>query len=432
MSTALKIAKQSEKWSIEDILVNFDFHWWGFDLHLNEAGVQLLGDVTQWADKITEAYKSAADDNDDGDEGDNDDKGAKIAAAIATVISLYVEFIQSKDKGEGVKLTSPWTMPTLLWPSADDFDDTQLRWTTTDGQHGWVAEKSMAEAFSETGPALAVFRDKLFCVYKGGGDNNHIYWMCFGGPDATDGTWTSPQWIPDVATSDTPALAVSPDNTRLCCVYKGNGNDHLYQMWFDGNNWTTSGSPIPQADSQSGSALALFQDKLFCVYRGGGSNNNIYYIESCDGANWSGANRIPNVATGAGPALAVLNYGPSNSDYVPYLCCVYRGSGGNDNLYWMWSDGNSWTSGSSPIPMANSHSGPALAGFQNKLYCLYRGADDNEHIYHMESSNGTDWNASGSNWIPDVNSYYQPALIVYRQPVGTKDLLLCVHRGVNY
>jgi hypothetical protein len=26
-----------QKWSISDIQVKFDSHWWGFEIHLNEA-----------------------------------------------------------------------------------------------------------------------------------------------------------------------------------------------------------------------------------------------------------------------------------------------------------------------------------------------------------------------------------------------------------
>jgi hypothetical protein len=402
MSTAPKNAGQSQNWSLNDVVVSFDSHWWGFTIHLNEAATQLLGQIDEWATKLIAAF---------GDELEG------VGEIIVGYIKLRQAVIQAEDQGNGVQLVSPWPMPTLLVPLPDPLhvDDSQLRWTTTDGQNGWVAEQKMDSAFSETGPALAVFQDKLYCVYKGGGSNNHIYFMCF------DGSWTTPTIIPDVYTTDTPALAVSPDSSKLCCVYKGDGNDHLYWMCFDGDSWTTSGSPIPSADSQSGPALALYQNKLRCVFRGGGSNNNIYYVDSYDGTNWSGPNRIPNVATDSGPALAVLQ---------ARLCCVYKGNG-NQHLYWMYFDGDNWTTSGTPITSADSQSGPALAAFQDTLYCLYRGANDNEHLYHMESSDGTNWNASGFNWIPDVNSYYQPGLAVYRHPLGTKDQLLCVHRGVK-
>jgi hypothetical protein len=409
MSSTLATAKQSRKFDPSNIKVTADTAWWGFTLHLNEDATQAL---ETFDDVLAKVLKYALQEIPELD-------------AIADLIIGYIKarnfIIKAEDQGTGVKLVSPWPMPTLLVPLPDPthIDDSQLRWTTTDGQNGWVAEQKMNSAFSETGPALAVFQEKLHCVYKGGGDNNHIYWMVF------DGTWSDPQLIPNVYTTDTPALAVSPDNSRLCCVYKGSGNDHLYWMYFDGNDWISSGDPIPSADSQSGPALTLFQNKLCCIYRGGGSNNNIYHMESSDGIHWnaSGYNRIPNVETQSGPALAVLNNN--------LLCSVYRGSG-NNHLYWMTSfNGTDWNTGNTPIPSADSKSGPSLANFQGLLYCLYRGNNDNEHIYHMESPDGINWNASGYNVIPNVNSYYQPALAVYRHPLGTRDQLLCVHRGIK-
>lgn len=115
-----------------------------------------------------------------------------IADTIVAYIKLRQAVIEAEDQGTGVQLVSPWPMPALLVPLPDPLhvDDSQLRWTTTDGQNGWVAEQKMNSAFSETGPVLAVFQNKLFCVYKGGGSNNNIYYMSF------DGSWTTPPDYP--------------------------------------------------------------------------------------------------------------------------------------------------------------------------------------------------------------------------------------------
>ncbi len=210
-------------------LPNFLFIGGGLKFHLNEPAVQLLGEVNQWAEKITDAYADAASSN--GDEGGDHDQGAKIAAAIATVIELYVEFIQSKDKGTGVKLVSPWCMPTLLWPESDDsihVDDSQLRWTTTDGQNGWVAEQKMATDSSESAPSVAVFQNKFYCVHRGSGSDTQLWFTYF------DTTWSQDLLLGNGISSDTyPGLAAFQD--KLYCVHIGDSaNLNLYYTTLTG------------------------------------------------------------------------------------------------------------------------------------------------------------------------------------------------------
>ncbi|MFI9587013.1 hypothetical protein ACIHCQ_35525 [Streptomyces sp. NPDC052236] len=116
----------------------------------------------------------------------------------------------------------------------------------------------------------------------------------------------------------------------------------------------------------SNPALAVYNGKLYCVHCG--NNDASMWCTTFDGTRWSRAIRIPDAATVAGPALAV---------FKGKLSCVHRGNS-DQSLWWMTFDGSRWS-------------------------------QDTEFSRH----------GSGAG----------PALIVYRDPYGTEDQLMCVHRG---
>lgn len=409
-----------QKWSISDVQVKFDSHWWGFEIHLNEAATKLLGDIDEWAEKIIGVL---------GDELEG------IGEVIVAYIKLRQAVIDLEDKGTGVRLVSPWIMPTLLVPLPDDqhIDDSQLRWTTFDEQNGWSGEQKMAKVFSEDGPSLAGFQDKLFCVARGGGSDQSLWWMSF------DGSWSTYQQIPRPGggagpwSASAPALAVFQN--KLYCVHRGQGPDQsLWWFTFDGNNWSLDQQiPSPGGGagpwSATGVGLAVFQNKLYCVHRGSGDNQELWWF-SFDGNNWSADQRIPGPGGGPGPWSAGA---PALAVFQNKLYCVHRGSGDNQELWWFTFDGNNWSTdqripGVGSVYGPWSASGPGLAVFQNKLYCVHRGSGDNQYLWWFSFD--------GNNWSRDIEnsgatSAYQPGIAVYRHPYGTRDQLLCMHRGVR-
>lgn len=196
------------KWSIDNIQITFDSHWWGFQLHLNEDATQLLEQIDNWAGKLVNALGTEI---------------KPIAKAIQLYLKLRNVIIKAEDRGRGVKLVSPWIMPTLLIPLPEDehhVDDFQLRWTVYDPREDrWSDENKMQQVFSETSPALAVFRDQLFCVARGAEDN-HLWWLTFDGQD-----WTSERKIEGVQSACRPGVMFyrHPKGTRdqLLCMHRG-------------------------------------------------------------------------------------------------------------------------------------------------------------------------------------------------------------------
>jgi hypothetical protein len=418
--TALK-SKPQQKWSIDNIHVSCETKWWGYTLHLNEDATQLLEDIDTWAGKLLGCLPGEL---------------KPVGKAIQMYLKLRNVIIKAEDRGEGVKLVSPWIMPTLLAPLPDSqhIDDSQLRWTSlVDDQDGWSDEQKMAKVFSEDGPALAGFQDKLFCVARGGGSDQSLWWMSF------DGSWSTYQQIPRPGggagpwSACAPALAVFQN--KLYCVHRGQGDDQsLWWFTFDGNNWSADqqiprpgGGPGPW--SASGVGLAVFQNKLYCVHRGQGPDQSLWWF-TFDGNNWSLDQQIPRPGGGAGPWSAGA---PALAVYQDQLYCVHRGADSDQSLWWFTFDGNNWgldqqIPGVGSIYGPWSAAGPGLAVFQNKLYCLHRGEGPDQYLWWFSFD--------GSNWSQDTKntgaaSAYQPGIVVYRHPNGTRDQLLCVHRGVQ-
>jgi hypothetical protein len=102
------------------------------------------------------------------------------------------------------------------------------------GNYHWVGEQQVAGSSSDISPALISFRGKLYLVYKQVG-STHICWRYGrwnGNQKRID--WDVEKSIPG-STSDTPALAVF--GNQLYMLYKGSNDHDIYFNVFDKNLW---------------------------------------------------------------------------------------------------------------------------------------------------------------------------------------------------
>lgn len=388
-----------QRWSIENVEITCDTHWWGFELHLNEDATKLLELIDKFAGKLIGAL------------------GEEVKP-IADLIKLYLKIrnvvIKAEDRGQGVKLVSPWIMPTLLVPLPEGekhLNDAQLRWSVFDpSTNAWTAEQKMKTVYSEYGPALAVFRDNLYCVTRGtgtgSGDDPQLWCSVF------DGSWSSDQIIGAHAyTGSSPALAVFED--KLICLARGT-DASVWWMAFDGNAWG-SYQLIENVKTAGDPALAVFQGKLHCVLRG--TDETVWWM-TFDGNNWGSYQVLPGVYSQSGTALAV---------FQDKLYMVCRGSGSDPSIWWMVFDGNGWGP-YAPIPQPHVYTanGVGLAVFQDKLYCMAPGT--NESMWWM-AFDGQTWSQYSE--VDGAWAYDRPGLVHYRHPTATRDQLLCVHRGIK-
>jgi hypothetical protein len=163
--------------------------------------------------------------------------------------------------------------------------------------------------------------------------------------------------VPNVATSAGPAWVVNGSKTLL--AWKGEGND-------PGIYWSTTSALKPNA------------------------NSNQY--------DWAPQQKVPNVGTSAGPALA-------NLKGVVYM--AWKGEGADTRIFLSKLDSNgAWTPQQIVAGIGTSE-GPALAVTSNTLYLAWKGEQDTR-IFCSKSTDGTTWSPQAQ--VPGVGTSAGPAL----------------------
>ncbi|MFD9636182.1 hypothetical protein [Streptomyces violascens] len=263
---------------------------------------------------------------------------------------------------------------------------------------------------------LTILGPKLYCVRRGLDSDQRLYFNSF------DGT----NWSPSVAlpnsqqpasSAEGPALAVY--NNKLYCVHvSSSGDKSLWYTSFDGTNWTPD-QQIPHGmASDAAPALAVYNNKLYCVHVSSSGDKVLWYT-SFDGTNWTPGQYITGVSSDAGPALAVYNN---------KLYCAHLSSNSDGLVHIAAFDGTNWLGDwQAPVQggsLMKSGAGPALAVYNNKLYCAHL-SDNSDGIMYLACSDG------GANWLWDsqvrvqdgglMSSTKGPALAVYNNK------LYCAH-----
>jgi len=137
---------------------------------------------------------------------------------------------------------------------------------------GWSYQQPVPNVGTTDSPALAVFQNRVFLAWKGSSDQ-HIWWNSFDGSN-----WAGQQQVPNAGTTDNPALAVFKD--KLYLVWKGTGDEHIWYADFDGSANPWSGQArIAGVGTTNGPALAAgFQNKLYMTWKGSG-DQHIWYAD---------------------------------------------------------------------------------------------------------------------------------------------------------
>jgi hypothetical protein len=243
----------------------------------------------------------------------------------------------------------------------------------------WSGQSRVTDANgakTSKGPALAFYKGKLYMVYRSDDSSGEILYCTFDGS-----RWSAQINLSDqnqALTSQGPALAVF--NNKLYLAFRGKSSSTIRYCSFDGTAWSAQASltDVNGAKTANGPALATYNGRLFMAYRGDpSSDGKDKSLRSCsfDGSSWSEQTNISTLngaQTIDSPALAV---------YDDKLYAVYRGDGG-ETIWSCFFDGTTWF-GQSEITRegeVNDH-GPqtsrpvGLATFKNNLLMVYRGKD---------------------------------------------------------
>ncbi|MFG3365125.1 hypothetical protein ACIPWY_00915 [Streptomyces sp. NPDC090032] len=375
---------------------------WGFALRLDQRAADRLADldsaglVSGFRHLVAEVLAGSL--------------PADVAGAVDAALTGRAEQIRSAARGAGCELLSPWSAPTLLAPMALDAPprETGLWFSVFAPGVGWGTDAQFTARYASETPALAVFRDDLYCVHQGRGDNPDLWWAVH----RADGSWSEDRSFPAHHTLGSPALAVFRD--RLYCAHRGGSGDWgiaLTSCDSDSGTWTPD-RPVPHAESVYGPALAVFRDALHLAYAD--AAQRIMVTTSVDGRGWTAPEPVPGCATTRSPALAVY-------DGALHLL---HGNPKDGAIHWSRLRDTGWTS-EGALPGHRTRSNIGLAVFDGKLVCVHRGPARQQLWW--SAFDGAGWSADTE--MPGHSSKYGPALAVYRDPAGTREQLLCVHRG---
>ncbi|MEN8504167.1 hypothetical protein SB778_33965 [Paraburkholderia sp. SIMBA_050] len=410
--------------------VTFAAHWWGFTISLSEAATQLLNDFDKIAGQIIE---SIGDELTEGVAElvvayiklrtaviKLEDNGSGIKLVSPWIApTLLIPFPNDAHFDDGqlrwsvysdgsgwsdeVKMNNDYTEdgPSLAVHDEKLFcvargaiGDETLYWMyydipdVVDGQtHGtsgtWTSYAPIRQinnlnqgAQSQQSPGLASYNGQLWCVYQGAGSS------------------TAPIYVATFNFND-----YDPNDPNK-------------------SGWTVNAAPIPNVQTNGAPAVAVYRGILVCVYVG--ADNALYSIGYNPSSGWGESARLDGTWAGYGESTALCVYNDR-------LYCVYRG--GHGNYWYAILDDQSWRFGnSSQVPGGvSSTDGPFMAVFEGKMLVAHRSNGNDETIYvcTFDGSNWTDVPISG------VKSAKRPGIVHYQQPGATQDQLLMMHRGIS-
>jgi hypothetical protein len=175
--------------------------------------------------------------------------------------------------------------------------------------------------------------------------------------------------------------------------------------------------------SQSGSALASFDDKVWLAFLSNDTNNNLLICNSTDaGANWgapsnsiAGSTPVAGQTAQAAIAPALLGFKGRNPYRRLFLAFISNDS--DDRvLICNSTDGLTWKGTSNYQVQGQSAQGsPSLASINEMLYVAFISNDSHNRILISSSSDGENWSApddnpSGNVAIPGQSSQSSPSL----------------------
>ncbi|HTQ57314.1 MAG TPA: S53 family peptidase [Bryobacteraceae bacterium] len=219
-------------------------------------------------------------------------------------------------------------------------------------------------------PALAVFNNKLYMVWKGMERDDRVFYSFFDGLH-----WAPQQEVPGIGSSTGVALAVF--HNRLCMAWKGVlGDERIFWTAFDGTHWAHQ-RQVPGVSTSTGPRLAVFNNRLYMAWKGVMGDQRIFWT-TFDGSRWARQRFVPGVATSVGPALAVCH----NMLYM-----AWKGWYGDQGVYWSYHTGAGWAP-QQKIAGIGSSEGPSLTVFNNMLYALWKGALGDQRLWYSHLDAG--------------------------------------------
>ena len=414
---------------------------WGFIIHLKQDAVDRLENMLDILEHELE----------------HGIRPGKFRTAICEAIKLKQHRLQAVTRrtgNQGCRLVSPWPIPFALTvmkekkPSDEHlyfsvFNPDDNTWSE-EADFSGDGEDDENDVQSASGPALAEFDGKLFCVHRGKGGDTNLYWETY----TTDTGWSYPQQFPiEHQTQTIPALVVFQG--QLYCFYV-NSDRTIYFCSFNSssNSWSEKKSTFfTPPTTNHGPAVAVLGTRLYVGHRG--TDKKMYIAASTSSFlnTWTPWDEMNGNQTS--DSFNLVSY----SDLRLHTFFKDR----DDNHLW-YSSGTSeeslsWTRGARLINTIGSWQGPALCFFETPgvpgghVYMVHRSKDTAGKLYWSRYSNFDDnaLNATPLHFSDNADEQHctadNPALAVYHDPQGTDPdegyqdpsnagpRLICIYRG---
>lgn len=252
-------------------------------------------------------------------------------------------------------------------------------------------------------------------------DDQKMRWTVF---DASHMNWSDPELFPAHRSAASPALAEYEG--KLYCVYRGADTDtSLYWTSYspeDGtpeNGWTEAVRLPAAYRSVTGPALVEYRGELHCFFlRDVGSGRRELVGGRFSGGTWHPTHFTfgEMVITDSSPSLVVAH---------DILFCFFQNFfEGSHQLQYIRLQGTNFL-GRQRTPILNAASAPAAVFFQNRIVCVWA-SQDRSSIF------GTAFNPQNHGVLSNEGVRFdnqftsvKPALAVY------ENRLHCVHRGLH-
>ena len=257
-------------------------------------------------------------------------------------------------------------------------------------------------------PGLASFYGQFYAAYEGPNANGTLNFQTY---DPVFKTFSGSRSFGNQNMGITGPPALAAYDNKLFCVHEGGGQSgRLYYCFIDGENasdiWSdeTAFQELPIGGTVAGStrhgyptvALAVFQNKLHCVFEGGSNRGGgqlwhiVYNAAAGDaGGAWGPAERIRDFGTSGGPGLAVA---------TGELYCLHEGAYQDGQMWWTHFDGKNWSDDTKMnIPTSGP---PALMSVNrpsfSRLYVTHAGAYQSSELRSPDNATRTDEVIPGS------------------------------------
>ncbi|MFY0630548.1 MAG: hypothetical protein JXR05_09215 [Flavobacteriaceae bacterium] len=283
----------------------------------------------------------------------------------------------------------------------------------------WSPQRKITEHDIETSkaPALAVFNDNIYMVWRGRSSNSLWYSIFCNETEK----WSKEEKINNNYTSSAPSL--TEFKGKLYLAYKDKESDYLYYCIKESEKSPWS-DPIKfnnkNIDARSGSGPSILSDKneLYLAWTGV-SGSTLWYSRSDDGNNWDTQTNI----------FASPKYGPTLAFFKKELNVGYTYST-DDDIYFQSYKGSSIWSSPGKVGLEDrspkTKGGPTLLGDNKFLYLMFRDyRSDRDNIWYM-AYDGAKWR-----YLIDVGLANGAKTSQRIGIVNWKNKILMVWRGSN-